>query len=124
MTTLAAQPRLDATGIFLSTLCFLHCLAVPLIATGALAWMASEAIHIGLTVVLSGIVLLVAWPSYKRHRNALVPALLVGGLALLIGAVLGEEALGEQGETLVTVAGSVLLILGHIVNLRAQRTRA
>ncbi|MEM1094097.1 MAG: MerC domain-containing protein [Bacteroidota bacterium] len=121
MSTLTAHSRLDATGIFLSTLCFLHCLAVPLIATGALAWMASEAIHIGLTVVLSGIVLLVAWPSYKRHRNALVPALLISGLALLIGAVLGEEALGENGETLVTVVGSVLLIAGHIVNLRAKR---
>ena len=124
MTTATTHPRLDATGIVLSTLCFLHCLAVPLIATGALAWVASEAIHIGLTMALSGVVVLVAWPSYKRHRRAIVPALLIGGLALLIGAVLGEDALGETGETLLTAMGSVLLVAGHMLNLRYRRVRA
>ena len=122
MTTSIARPRLDATGIILSTLCFLHCLAVPLIATGALAWVASEAIHIGLTITLAGVVVLVAWPGYQRHRRAVVPALLVGGLALLIVAVLGEDALGDYTETSLTALGSVVLVLGHILNLRFRRT--
>ncbi|GAB5520882.1 MAG: MerC domain-containing protein [Rhodothermales bacterium] len=121
MTTATARPQLDATGIVLSTLCLLHCLAVPLIATGALAWVASEAIHIGLTIALSGVVVLVAWPSYRRHRKAIVPALLIGGVSLLIAAVLGEDAVGERGETLLTAIGSVVLVLGHIANLRAHR---
>ncbi len=121
MTSTTARPQLDALGITLSALCFLHCLAVPLIATGALAWVASEAIHIGLTVALSGVVLLVAWPSYKRHRKTIVPALLAGGLALLIAAVLGEETFGERAETLLTVLGSITLILGHVLNLRYRR---
>ena len=118
MTNSIARPQLDRVGIILSGLCILHCLAVPLIATGALAWVASESIHIGLTVILSGIVVLVAWPSYQRHRRAIVPILLVIGLALLIAAVLGEDALGERGETILTVFGSVVLVLGHILNLR------
>ena len=122
MATIIARPRLDATGIILSTLCFLHCLAVPFIATGALAWVASEAIHIGLTVALAGVVVFVAWPSYQQHRRAVVPALLVGGLALLIAAVLGEDTLGEYAETSLTVLGSVVLVLGHILNLRFRRT--
>ena len=122
MTTCIARPPLDATGIILSTLCLLHCLATPLIATGALAWVASEAIHIGLTVALAGVVVLVAWPGYQRHRRAVVPALLVGGLALLIAAVLGEEALGDYAETILTALGSVVLVLGHILNLRYRRT--
>lgn len=117
-----SRPQLDTMGIVLSALCFLHCLAVPLIATGALAWVASEAIHIGLTIVLAGVVLLVAWPSYQQHRQAVVPALLVGGLALLIAAVLGEDTFGEHAETALTVLGSIVLILGHILNLRCQRT--
>ena len=116
------RPPLDATGILLSTLCFLHCLAVPFIATGALAWVASEAIHIGLTIALAGVVVLVAWPSYQQHRRAVVPALLVGGLALLIVAVVGEDALGDYAETSLTVLGSVVLVLGHILNLRYRRT--
>ncbi len=122
MTTSTTRPPLDATGIVLSTLCFLHCLAVPFIATGALAWVASEAIHIGLTIILAGVVILVAWPGYKQHRHAIVPTLLVGGVVLLIVAVLSEDVLGEYTETSVTALGSVVLLLGHILNLRFRRT--
>ena len=122
MATSITRPRLDATGIILSSLCFLHCLAVPFIATGALAWVASEAIHIGLTIALAGVVVLVAWPGYQRHRRAIVPALLMGGLAVLIVAVVGEDALGAYAETSLTALGSVVLVLGHILNLRFRRT--
>ncbi len=116
------RPPLDATGITLSALCFLHCLAVPLVATGMLAWLASELIHISLTVALAGVVVFVAWPSYQRHRRAVVPALLGAGLTVLIVAVLGEDALGEYAETGLTALGSVVLILGHILNLRFRRS--
>ncbi|MDE2769932.1 MAG: MerC domain-containing protein [Bacteroidota bacterium] len=122
MTTSTTRPPLDATGIIFSSLCFLHCVAVPFIATGALAWVASEAIHIGLTIILAGVVLLVAWPSYKQHRHAIVPAFLVSGLALLIAAVLTEDVLGESAETSLTALGSVVLLLGHLLNLRFRRT--
>ncbi len=122
MTPGITRAPLDATGIVLSTLCFVHCLAVPFIATGALAWVASEAIHIGLTIVLAGIVVFVAWPSYQRHRRAAVPFLLVVGLALLIIAILGEDTFGEFAETSLTVFGSIILVLGHILNLRFRRT--
>lgn len=122
MTTRTTRPPLDATGIILSTLCFLHCLAVPFIATGVLAWVASEVIHIGLTIALAGVVILVAWPSYQRHRRAIVPTLLVSGLTLLIVAVLGEDVLGESAETSLTALGSVVLVLGHILNLRFRKT--
>ena len=122
MTTSTTRPPLDATGIILSSLCFLHCLAVPFITTGALAWVASESIHIGLTIVLAGVVILVAWPSYKQHRYAIVPTLLVSGLALLIAAIVTEGVLGEYAETSLTALGSVVLLLGHILNLRFRRT--
>lgn len=122
MTTSTTRPPLDTMGIVLSTLCFLHCLAVPFIATGVLAWVASEAIHVGLTIALGGIVVFVAWPSYQRHCRAVVPACLVGGLALLIVAVLGEDAIGEYAEIGLTALGSVVLVLGHVLNLRFRRT--
>ncbi|MCY4224912.1 MAG: MerC domain-containing protein [Bacteroidetes bacterium] len=121
MTTTITRPPLDMTGIILSTLCLLHCLAVPIIATGALVWVASEAIHISFTIALAGIVLLVAWPSYQRHRRAVVPAFLVGGLVLLIVAVLSESILGESAETILTSFGSVMLVFGHVLNLRSMK---
>ena len=112
-----SRSSLDATGIVFSVLCFLHCLAVPLIATGALAWAASEAIHTGLTIALACVVLLVAGPGYRQHRRAVVPFLLLGGLALLIVAVLAGESFGENTETSLTIFGSVVLVIGHILNL-------
>ncbi len=121
-TSSITRTPLDTMGIALSTLCFIHCLAVPFIATGVLAWVASESIHIGLTIALSGIVALVAWPGYQRHRRAAVPALLMTGLALLIVAVLVEDTLGENAETSLTALGSVTLVLGHILNTRFRRT--
>jgi len=121
MTTTITRPPLDMTGIILSTLCFFHCLAVPFIATGALVWVASEAIHIGLTIALAGIVFFVAWPSYQRHRRAIIPTLLLGGLLLLIVAVLSESILGEYAETILTTIGSSILVLGHILNRRYMK---
>ncbi|MEO0557191.1 MAG: MerC domain-containing protein [Bacteroidota bacterium] len=120
MATATRNSRLDTTGLVLSALCLVHCLAVPLIATGALAWAASESIHIGLTIALAVIVVAVALPSYRRHRQLAVPALLAVGLAFLVGAVVGGEALGEMGETLLTVVGSITLMAGHVLNLRAR----
>lgn len=120
-TELTTRRELDTVGILLSVLCLIHCLAVPLIATGALAWVASESIHIGLTVALAGVVLAVAWPSYQRHRRAIVPVLLLTGVALLVAAVVGGERLGEVYETGLTAVGSMTLVLGHILNLRCRR---
>ncbi|MEM1055400.1 MAG: MerC domain-containing protein [Bacteroidota bacterium] len=119
---MASAPKsgLDAAGIALSALCILHCLAIPLIATGALAWAASESIHIGLTVALALIVLLVAIPSYQRHRRLAVPVLLVGGVALLVAGLTIGEAMGETAEILLTVLGSVVLITGHVLNIRLR----
>ncbi len=105
MTVRATRPPLDATGITLSALCFRHFLAVPLVATGMLAWMASEVIHIGLTIALAGVIVFVARPSYQRHRHAVVPALLGVGLTVLIVAILGEDVLGEYAESGLTALG-------------------
>lgn len=117
MITTKAHSRLDYAGIALSALCLVHCLAVPIIASGALAWVASENIHIGLTVVLLGVVIAVAMPGYRKHRKHVVPALLGAGISLLIVAVVAGEAVGELGETGLTALGSTVLVLGHVLNI-------
>ncbi len=124
MTTLSARSRFDAIGIALSVLCLIHCLALPLIATGALAWAASERVHVGLTIALAVVVLAVALPGYRRHRQPVVPLLLVSGLALLVGAVVLGEGIGEQGETILTILGSLALVAGHVLNLRLPHAHA
>lgn len=120
MTTATAYSRLDAAGIVLSVLCLLHCLTLPLVATGVFAWAASERVHLGLTAALGAVVLLVAVPSYRRHRRAAVPALLLGGAALLVAAVTAGESVGDAAETGLTVVGSLALVAGHASNLRLR----
>ena len=122
--TASVRSPLDIVGIVLSVLFVIHCLALPLVATGALAWAASESVHLGLTLALAAVVLLVALPGYRRHRRALVPGVLIAGVALLIGAVLFGEAVGELGETGLTVIGSATLIVGHLLNLRLPTAHA
>ncbi|MEM1042196.1 MAG: MerC domain-containing protein [Bacteroidota bacterium] len=124
MLSTSVRPRLDLAGIVLSVLCLIHCLLLPLVATGALAWAASERVHVGLTVVLAVVVLAVALPGYRRHRQPIVLLLLAGGLALLVGAVTLGEGLGEAGETALTVLGSVALVAGHVLNLRLPHAHA
>ena len=115
LTVSPARPRLDVAGIALSLLCIVHCLAIPLLATGALAWAASERVHLGLTIALCLVVVLAAVPGYRRHRRAVAPALLALGLVLLVAAVGGAA-----DETALTVAGSGVLVAGHGLNLRLR----
>ena len=124
MTTASTRPRLDAAGIALSALCLLHCLAVPLVATGALAWAASERVHLGLTAALGAVVLAVALPGFRRHRQPVVPVLLALGLIGLVSAVALGEGIGETGETALTALGSVALVAGHLLNLRLPHAHA
>ncbi|MEM1269002.1 MAG: MerC domain-containing protein [Bacteroidota bacterium] len=117
MTAPAQRLRLDAAGITVSVLCLIHCLALPLIATGALAWLVSERVHVGLVMILSLVVIGVAGPGYRRHRRALVPALLGVGLVFLVAALVLGEPMGEHVETGGTVIGTGCLIVGHFLNL-------
>jgi hypothetical protein len=86
---------------------------LPLVATGALAWAASERVHAGLAVALVAVVLVVV-----------VPALLAAGVALLTVAVLAGERLGGPVETPLTVLGSFMLVSGHLLNLRLPHAHA
>ncbi|KAF1712378.1 hypothetical protein CSC70_02320 [Pseudoxanthomonas kalamensis DSM 18571] len=109
---------LDASAVVLSTLCLIHCLALPLLA--ALlplfgAWAHDEWVHVvfaGVALPLSGLAL------WRAHRQAPLPA----AMWLMATAGLGGLVLGAAGwpshdwETPVTVGGSLLLVATHLWN--------
>ncbi|MEB1347532.1 MerC domain-containing protein [Xanthomonas campestris pv. campestris] len=119
----ATASALDTSAIALSSLCLLHCLALPLLAAALPLlgrWEQAEWVHVVFAtaaVPLSGYAL---WSSHRRHRlPAPVWGLAVFGLA---GLVLGASGLLTAAlETPVTVAGSLLLACAHLVNLRLRR---
>ncbi|NJC44575.1 MerC domain-containing protein [Xanthomonas arboricola] len=114
---------LDNSAIALSSLCLLHCLALPLLAAALPllgAWSRAEWVHVVFAtaaVPLSGYAL---WSSHRRHAlPAPVWALAVFGLA---GLVLGASGVaGGSWETPITVIGSLLLASTHLLNLRLRR---
>jgi len=109
----------NATGIAASTLCLVHCLAMPLLllALPALGWAAGEHTHKALIGVALAAALLSLGPGYLAHRR--LPVLLLGcaGLAALAAAafVVGPRY-GESAETALSVAGAIVLCAAHLRN--------
>lgn len=106
---------LDASAITLSSLCMLHCLALPLLAAAlplAGVWAEAEWVH----AVFVGIAApTTAFALWRAHRQRALPLLAVAsataGLLLLLGGAAGWPT--HDSETAMTVAGSLLLAATH-----------
>ncbi len=116
----------EGTAISASLLCLVHCLALPLLllALPALAgtFFKSEAFHIAAATLVVPAAALAFLLGYRRHR-APAPALLgSAGVACIVAALF--PGWGEGAATMMTAAGSLLLISGHLINWRMRRTLA
>ncbi|MFC3710968.1 MerC domain-containing protein [Sphingoaurantiacus capsulatus] len=118
------QRWLDVAAITGAALCLAHCLAVPmlLVAVPTLAGLEllPHEFHLmafAFAVPTSAVAL---WLGWRRHQR--VRPVLVAGVGL---ALLGMGALGSDGtaETLLSLAGALLLGAGHGLNWRALRHR-
>lgn len=121
----------DKIAIGLSFSCTLHCLLVPMLLflfpslTGSA--FVGEQVHRTLLFVAVPISLLALTYGCKVHRKVLIGA--VGGAGLLIlswTAFFGHEffekhQLGEYGESLFTLVGTLLMIFSHLKNLHFCR---
>lgn len=114
---------LDGFAICASAACMIHCLALPLVlaALPALSDMISpgETFHVivlALAVPTSTFALISGW-RWHRAPTPLLTGLI--GLLIMGGAI--AFARDELAETVVTVAGSLLLAGAHIANWRKRR---
>lgn len=117
----------DRLGIVGSTLCLLHCAATPLFigvfSVTGVGIVGGEHFH-GLAALILGFVALLAFlPGFRRHRDWRI--LVAGGLgvsSLVIGGfvLLPSELL----ETLITIMGSLILVMTHGINWRLTRKSA
>ena len=117
---------LDRFSIGFSTLCLLHCLAVPVLvsvvpvfATFALA---DERFHLALValVVPTSVFALCLGCRLHKSRRILICGF-AGVFVLVVAAILGGQHLGEIGETVLTVLGASVVALAHWFNFRACR---
>ena len=118
---------LDRSAIGVSFLCVLHCLAVPLtlILAPSLAALpiADERIHLLLVLLVLPTSTVALTLGCRQHwlKHILVWGL-TGIAILILAAGLGEGILGEYGEKVLTVVGSVLVAVGHILNFKCCRS--
>ena len=123
MTTRPAFPiSLDGAAIGVSTLCIIHCLALPVLVVllPALAVVSElEWVHRALVLVAVPVSLFAMMRLQGVEGRHLISALIVVGLSLLIAGAF-VHALHDY-EVMLTVAGALVLSVAHIWRWRAHR---
>ncbi len=113
--------RLDQTGIWLSGLCALHCVATIAIVSGLGVggqFLLSPEIHrFGLAIALVVAAVAIGWGAL-RHRQAAPFVVAMMGLTFMGGALAVPH--GMQ-EAVLTIIGVALVSIGHVLNLRHAR---
>jgi len=111
----------DVIGMSASTLCVIHCVLLPFVLAFAptLAHFVpgTEVVHRTLAYLLAAVGLIAFWAGYKVHRRRVVLLLLaIGILAITVGAYADSLLPNHTREVLITVAGSLFLIVAHSLN--------
>lgn len=117
----------DKFAMAFSFLCLVHCLILPaffiLVPSLALSFLSDEMVHKGLLMAVLPISFIALAFGFKKHGNASVLITIVCGLIVLcFAAFAGHELLGEIGEVVLTVVGSLLVALGHFRNTRLNNS--
>lgn len=116
-----AHPFWDRLGIGLSLACLIHCLTLPIVASGLAIWAAVD-LHLWLALLIVPIAGVVAWNAHRTHRHRWVGPLLLVGSACIVGAILLDPFVSAWTETAVTAIGSVLVVAGHWIHYRASQS--
>jgi uncharacterized membrane protein YfcA len=112
---------LDRVGVYASVVCFVHCLAMPvllsLLSVYAHLLPTEEHIHRPLAMVVTVLGALAIASGYRRHRRRSVWMLMGAGLSFIFaGAFFGDRLPSHWMEVLVTLAGSCCMIAAHRKN--------
>ncbi|RUO76856.1 MerC domain-containing protein [Pseudidiomarina taiwanensis] len=118
------QKSLDKTGIWVTTICALHCLFLPvLLPVLALVGFSFVGAPLFERVILAVSLLIgaIAMVTGFRHHRQVAPILL-----LALGGVLYwyKDIFGHVGEPILILAGAGLIVLGHVKNVRLTRACA
>ena len=117
------HPWIDQIGVGLSLTCAVHCLAAPLLLTALPAFGLSFVADDMTEVVLLSTALALAVSSlcwgFRRHKSGRVFLLLAVAVALIAAGRLFAE---ERSESLLVLAGAVILAASHALNWHLCRS--
>lgn len=117
---------LDVAAVFLSGICMLHCLALPLVLTILpivnISLLDETTFHTLMLIVILPVSLIALTIGCRKHRDILTMGLGTLGLGILtFTAFFGHDFFGLTGERFVTSLGGVVLAAAHIQNYRCCR---
>ena len=115
------QAIADKSAIALSFLCALHCLLLPaaiVLYPSTLGFLpGDESVHFALLFLVIPVSAYALVKGGKVHKSRKVFITGISGLLVLVAAVvLGHDILGEIGEKILTVLGSIIVIIAHVQN--------
>lgn len=99
----------DRLGIVASSLCFLHCLAAPILLSVSAVYVhflpSEERTHRVLAIVVTLIGVIAIGNGYRRHRRSLVLLFTAAGLAVIVAAAeFGDLLPHHWNEVALTLA--------------------
>jgi hypothetical protein len=111
----------DRLGIYASALCFVHCLATPVIlslsAVSAHFLPTEEHTHRTMAVLVTILGTVALLTGYRRHKRRSIFVLMGVGLTLIFtGACFGDLLASHLEEVAITLAGSCCMIAAHQMN--------
>ena len=118
---ISTQKISDKFAISLSTICVMHCFFVPaflvLFSNFESIQYDNELIHflfLLMTVPVSFFALTLGLKNHKKSSFFLIG--IAGLIILILALILGQGILGELGEKLVTLVGSIIVVFAHFKN--------
>ncbi|MCU0354528.1 MAG: MerC domain-containing protein [Cytophagales bacterium] len=107
--------KYDWMGIASSVGCIIHCLLMPILLSSAASFTAHSEYH-WLDFLFLTLAAVAVWFTVRKTHSMLVRIILVAAWAIFAGSIIWEESI--PFASVLMYAGSVLLIVGHALNLR------
>lgn len=112
---------LDNLGIAASTLCLIHCMAMPfliaLLPFLGLQFLEGELAHRVIALFVFAFAIFAIGPGYMQHRKKQVLYATIFGLSLVAGALLiAGPMFGENYELPFITTGNLILVITHLRN--------
>lgn len=119
-TSISIRRQLDRAGIWLSSLCLLHCLAtiilVSVLGLGGQLLLSPEIHRYGLALALIIAAVAIGWGALRHRRPAPFVTAMMG--LTFMGA--GLAVPHGWHEAALTIIGVTLVSIGHFLNMRSH----
>lgn len=119
------EKKWDRVGIFLSSLCALHCLVTPFVSLSLPLWIYSihySPVHILIALFIFPVATYSFWMGFKQHESKMILLLGGFGLFLLCIALIGPNSRNQlRWNDIMTLIGSLCLVVAHAMNFYSLR---